>query len=251
MVTQTLVTAVVFLVILIGLRFCWVRWCLLLEWHFSEGFAAPFETCRELVFWGAIAVSCVLASGAVGAILFEAAQVGLSFEWGILAPKAARLDPAQGLKRLGTSLAECVPGLVRLGVYAVFVFFFLSAALERFSSRDLLDRTGHLGDAIRLGGWLGGGALGCLAVFAGWEYLSQRKRFYRELSMSTDEVRRELKDDEGDPFIRAARRALHEELSFGERVRRIRRARVVVVARAGHSAEDRAATGERSRTVGM
>jgi len=190
-------------------------------------------------------------SGAVGAILFEAAQVGLSFEWGVIAPKASRLDPAQGAVRLGASLRECVPWVARLGVYSVFVFFFLSSALGRLGSRDLLDRIGYLGEALRLAGSLGGGALGCLAVFAGWDYMSQRKRFYRELSMSTDEIRRELKDDEGDPFVRAARRALHEDLSFGERVRRIRRARVVVVARSQHGEGAATPTEPRSRAVGM
>lgn len=233
MVTQVCVTAGMLAVAFLSLRFCWVRWCLLLEWHFSEGFVDPLATVGEVVVGGMIGVGSVLIAGVCVAILVEAAQVGLSFEWGILAPKAERIDLVRGVRRLGAGVRDCGPAIVRLGVYGVFVFFIVVQALHRLSTRDLFDRAGYLADALRLGVSLGGGALACLGIFAGWDYLTQRKRYYRDLSMSSDEIQREFKENEGDPYVRATRRSLHEEMSFGERVRRIRKARVVVVARGG------------------
>jgi type III secretory pathway component EscU len=47
--------------------------------------------------------------------------------------------------------------------------------------------------------------------------------------MSLDEMRKEHRDDAGDPQIRAVRFALHQSMTFDEMVARTRRANVVVV----------------------
>jgi type III secretory pathway component EscU len=76
------------------------------------------------------------------------------------------------------------------------------------------------------------GLRGCVAILvvAGVvDYQIRRRRYHRELSMSHEELQRELREDEGDPVMKAHRRAVQEVLSMEELVSRVRKARVVVV----------------------
>jgi type III secretion protein U len=57
----------------------------------------------------------------------------------------------------------------------------------------------------------------------------KRREYLTELSMSHDEMRRESKDEEGDPLVKSMRRSLHEQLLMQDLVKRVRKARVVVV----------------------
>ena len=72
----------------------------------------------------------------------------------------------------------------------------------------------------------GGGALTVLAM-AG--YGMARWRFFRQQSMSLEELREEFKQEEGDPHIRAARKHEHEMLVMGEIEKRVRQAKVIIV----------------------
>ena len=71
-----------------------------------------------------------------------------------------------------------------------------------------------------------------LVAFGVLDYLIHRKRFYSELSMSHEELKREQRDQDGDPFLRMTRRAEHEMLMQQDIVARVRRAKVLVVERA-------------------
>lgn len=71
------------------------------------------------------------------------------------------------------------------------------------------------------------------AIFLGAvEYVVKRRKYRAELSMSFDELRQELKEEEGDPQIRAARRQLHQALAYEELVARVRTSKVLIVERA-------------------
>lgn len=61
------------------------------------------------------------------------------------------------------------------------------------------------------------------------ELLWNRKKHFDDLSMSMDEMRDEMKDSEGDPHVKAERKALHRRLSFDQAVAKIRQSKVVIV----------------------
>ena len=66
-------------------------------------------------------------------------------------------------------------------------------------------------------------------LLGGIDYLYRKHQYYRELSMSTDEVRREFRETEGDPHFKAERSAIHEELLAQDVATRIRKCKVVLV----------------------
>ena len=67
-----------------------------------------------------------------------------------------------------------------------------------------------------------------LAGLAIADYLFQRWQFDREHMMTQDELRRELRETEGDPHVRARVRQIHREMSRRRMMAEVPRADVVV-----------------------
>jgi flagellar biosynthesis protein FlhB len=65
--------------------------------------------------------------------------------------------------------------------------------------------------------------LGAIDVFL------TRRRFFEKMKMTKDEIKREMKEDEGDPHIRGARKRRHRELRRGAIAVEVPRADAVVV----------------------
>lgn len=72
-------------------------------------------------------------------------------------------------------------------------------------------------------------ALAAMALVAAADFLLQRARHHKRLKMTREEVRRELKEDEGDPLIRSRRRRRARELAKSRVAQDVPRADVVVV----------------------
>jgi len=63
------------------------------------------------------------------------------------------------------------------------------------------------------------------------DFAHKRWRWLRAHSMSAMELRDEVRDDEGDPFLRRQQREVHESLVLADLEARVRRAKVIVVQR--------------------
>ncbi len=63
---------------------------------------------------------------------------------------------------------------------------------------------------------------------AALDYAVQRWNFMKNLKMTKDEVKREYKQDEGDPHIKGERKRLHREMAFGDTRKAVKKADVVV-----------------------
>lgn len=71
--------------------------------------------------------------------------------------------------------------------------------------------------------------LTALALVAGVDLAVTHLRFRRKMKMTKDELRREYKEDEGDPLIRSRRRRRHRELAKAQVAVEVPRADVVLV----------------------
>jgi flagellar biosynthesis protein FlhB len=168
-----------------------------------------------------------LAAGSIVAAIQARGAVSV----GTLAPKPERLDPAAGLKRLVA--ARTAVELVKTWLKVAVVLGALVSAV--------LDRRGELG------GWLavqGEGAFALvlevawsaavrsaalLAVASAADVLVQRRLHERDLRMTKDEVRRDSKEEEGDPHVRSARRQAHREIAMQQMIDAARTATFVAV----------------------
>jgi type III secretion protein U len=152
-----------------------------------------------------VAGAAMLAAGAAAAL-----QAGPGFTAEVLRPKPERLDPLRGLRRLLSpgQLASAALGGLKAAVLLLLVWAWLRSAAPALASLPRLDPAAlprALPLLTRLVARLAGAAL----VLGALDLLLVRRRHRRALMMSRDEVRRELKDDEGDPAHRAERRRLH------------------------------------------
>jgi type III secretion protein U len=167
--------------------------------------AAAWDVAR----WSLPAAAAALLAGALASLAL--AGPGLSPE--ALRPRWDRIDPAAGLRRLLSpgQAALALLGLLKAAALVAVALAWLRAAaaglsgLPRAGPAGLLRAAPLLFDlALRL-------AAASLAFGLGDAALA-RWRHLRSLRMTRDEVRREQKDDEGDPLHRAERRRRHRAL---------------------------------------
>lgn len=141
--------------------------------------------------------------------------------------KPERLSPSENLKRMLSR--EAVVTAAR----ATIAFLCAGAALAPACAAiyGLALRAGN-SQAVAQSAWNGAlraAAIACIvgAVFAAADYGLQLRRWRMRLRMSADELRRDQKEQDGDPLARGRRRALHRRISRGS-LRRVRDAAFVV-----------------------
>jgi flagellar biosynthetic protein FlhB len=166
---------------------------------------------------------------AVG-IVASVAQTGFQINTEKLAPDFDKLNPANGVSRL-FSVAALVRGLlailkvVALGLAAYLVLSPRAGVVMALST----DRLAWAAPAawalvIRLALYL----TAAVALVAVLDYLYQRYRFEQSLRMTKEEVKRELKEEEGDPQIKARLRQLARERIRRRMLSQVPKATVVV-----------------------
>jgi type III secretion YscU/HrpY family protein len=173
----------------------------------------------------------------IGAVAMVAAavqflQVKALFAPKVVKPKLEKLNPIEGFKNIffkAKTYVELLKNLVKFAVIAALVYFNLRADL-----RDvLLSARVDPGAAASLAGNLLFRLLyqvgGAFLIIGGADYMLQ-KRFHRKnLMMSKHDVKREMKESEGDEHIKHARKQLHEEMLSHSTVQNVARADAVIV----------------------
>jgi type III secretion protein U len=173
-----------------------------------------------------------LGGAMLGAVVAGLATSGWAPTTAVLAPRLERIDPLAGLRRLftwrtATELARCLAaGLLLMSVLVAGAWVLLPSAirlpgLERPAAGLILLRP----EALRI--W--SRALLLATAIGILDLILARRRHHRSLRMSRDEVRREHREQEGDPRHRAHRRASHRQLVLAGRARGVKAASVVVV----------------------
>lgn len=175
-----------------------------------------------------IPVVCVVA---VVTLLAGGLQVGAVFAPKAITPKLSRVSPLTGLKRIFSmrTLIELVKVSVKFCALGGAVWLLCSHLMPVLFTAQYLPDSGILPLATQMVGRLAWTAVGVYAVFAAFDLWYQRMEYRRRHRMSKDEVRREHKEMEGDPHVRAMRRQLQHELSLQQMLENVRTASVVIV----------------------
>lgn len=183
---------------------------------------SDFPPMQEALCWGVVvgvgftfvslagvAAVCSLMSCAFGGLVMSAKPI--SFQ-------PNRLNPVEGLLRLGGSLRDGWQLLLRLMFCIVVLVAFWSVGQPFHNPQSFLWRLM----------WIAVGAFVISGVVDG---VLRRRKFFSDLRMTDEEVRRESRESDGDPLIKAMQRSMRESLSRGEMIRRLRRSAVLVVRR--------------------
>lgn len=156
----------------------------------------------------------------LAAVLGQGATGGLGFTPGLLAPKAERLNPLAGLKRLFGSqgLVELLKALIKAALLLGLTWLLFARNLPRIAGLSALplDAAGRAaaGLALDLLLWLSAGLL----LIAAADLPLQIVRWLKRLRMTKQDVKDEYKQQEGSPEVRAAlRRAARDALKRSSR----------------------------------
>lgn len=149
------------------------------------------------------------------AVVSNLAQVGFFLNSKSLAPKWSMLDPLKGLKRLfaPTSFFNLAKGMVKLAVVGWVGWQFLAGRWEQLFE---LHGVPPAQAAPILAGMAHGMALqmaAALLLVAALDYVYQRWQMERQLKMTKQEVKDEIKESEGNPEIKGRLRQRQRELS--------------------------------------
>ena len=181
--------------------------------------------------WLWVALSApVLGSAALISGLLGFVQTGGAFTASRFAPDFGRIDPFNGIKGLFT--LERVFSLFR-SLLAALAVGWLAWGVLRDHIADVASTVGR-SEAVATSAWLLGkqllwGAALVGLVLGGVDYFFVRRAWLARHRMTKDEVKREHRESEGDPEIKAARRRAHQEALAGSMIAAVKNATVLVV----------------------
>lgn len=190
---------------------------------------------------GAVAVmrAAAFAAAPVGVVMLAAAaggaagsflQTGLLFTPKRLAPDLSKLNPMEGLKRLFglDNLLVFAKSLSRLLAVAGVIWWVLKPRTATLQALVALDPAAILPVAMTLLRAMLMAALVLLAVSAGLDWVLARRRFMNQMKMSREEVKREQKESEGDPHLKAKVRQIRMQRAKSRMMQNMKKATLVI-----------------------
>lgn len=172
----------------------------------------------------------IVAAGLLAGLLAGFVQVGGVMAWSRLVPQLSRLNPAEGMKNLWSlrNLVNLAKMLLKTALLVATLGWLIVESLDPSVQSGFTRPISILALIVKLLMLLFGWAALIYIVMALIDIMHQRHEFNQKMKMSIDEVRREHKEDEGDPHIEAKRRQLAREVQFASLSDRIGYASVVV-----------------------
>jgi len=235
--SQDLPAAVLLLGVVVALRILGPNILRRLLDAWGRLFAAPAYGPREVVELMAVmaqvlmvTVTPILAIGAALVLLANLVQVGWLMSWEPLQPDFSRLNPVTGLMRLFDlrAMMRLVMSTAKMAVVAAVAVFTLWEFHEDISSSaalgvwPLVSYTGYVIFilCVRLAV--------ALLVLALIDYAWQKWKFEQDLRMTREEVKEELRRQEGDPVVRQRRRRVQMQLAMQRMQFEVPKADVVI-----------------------
>jgi flagellar biosynthetic protein FlhB len=177
-------------------------------------------------------LACVPLFGLIvlAALLAPLALGGWSFSTEALMPQFDRLNPLSGLKRMFSmqALMELGKALAKFAVVGVVAVMVLWSDANELLSLGREPSGAAIGHAIRLCGqaliWMSAGLL----LIAGIDVPYQLWSYAKQLKMTREEVRQEMKESEGSPEIKGRIRQVQQQLARQRMMQDVPKADVVV-----------------------
>ena len=166
----------------------------------------------------------------VVAILANFLQVGFLWSVESLAPKASKIDPVAGLKKIFSKrslveLAKSVAKVLIVGWAAVSVLkddFSLLIPLIYQEDVKILGLLGQLSFKVAIRcAWV-------IALLAILDYIYQKWEFEQKLKMTKQEVKDEFKQTEGDPMVKSRIRSIQREMARRRMMEEVPKSDVVI-----------------------
>lgn len=163
-------------------------------------------------------------------VVIEFLQVGPVLSLGKVKPSLDKMNPAEGLKKMFSvdNLVELVKSVMKssalIGI-GVFVIYKMLAQLMMLPYAPA--------EAMGSGIWYGLVRIVIWTIFVFFfvsaiDVWYQKFSYTKQLRMSRRDIQQEVKESEGDPYVKSRRRQLHQEWSQQSMLNAVRQSNVVV-----------------------
>jgi type III secretion YscU/HrpY family protein len=178
----------------------------------------PFANAAPRLGWQALmvllgAVAAVIVPVALVGALAGFIQAGPVMTAEKIKPKADNLNPAKGLKRMFSmdNLLELLKSICKTAIVGSIAWLTIKSVLPSLPLlvNGLPDKVGpafwHV--SLTLLAWAGGAFVLVSAADFAW----QRYSYLKKMRMSLSDIRREMKEEEGDPHLKGHRKQLQQQ----------------------------------------
>ena len=157
-------------------------------------------------------------------------QFGLLWSGEQLMPKLDKISPLAGLKRMFSlrALSEFIKGILKIVVVASVAWFLLSPAVQEMNKLIGMEMVQLIAQIQQLVRRLLIGVFSVMAAVAIFDVIYQRYEHIKQLRMSRQELKDEMKETEGDPLIKGRLRQLRMERARKRMMAEVPKADVVV-----------------------
>lgn len=192
--------------------------------------ATFWELGKAAVFTMGKVLAPIFGAAIVADLVIGYAQVGgiLSFE--PLKPQMNKLNPIEGLKNIfkATTFIELIKNIAKI----ILVFLFAYQSIRKHVADLLLSSKVDMIQSLQITGSILFDFMirVCIAfaVIAIIDYAVQHWQFMKQMKMSKEEVKREYKQDEGDPEVKRERKRIHRDMVFGDARQAVKKSSAVV-----------------------
>jgi len=176
-----------------------------------------------------ISVPMVMAT-AVAGVVGNIIQVGMLISFEPVTPNFNKIHPKNWFKKVISkkNLFEFGKSLFKILFLVFLLKWLIEGSLQDLTRAPLYGVDGLLTVLAHI---LRRIVLYCAAVYvaiSALDYLLQKYLHIKELMMTKDEVKREFKEMEGDPHIKAKRKQLHQEMIMNDTMEKVKKSSVLI-----------------------
>lgn len=158
------------------------------------------------------------------------AQVGLLFTTQTLKPSLDKLNPVTGLQRMfgARAFVQLLMGLAKMCLLGVVTWLTLRSRIDVLANASHMPHLTMVGMAAELVYTLGLRLAIVLLLLALIDFIYQRYKTERDLRMTKEEVKEEMRRMDGDPMVKKRRREVQMQLSLQRMKAAVPKADVVI-----------------------
>ncbi len=167
----------------------------------------------------------------ITAFIAAVSQVGFKMSFKAMAPKAEKFNIFKGIKRVffsPTSFVEVLKSLLKLAVISSVVYYVMSDFLLQSTNLievSVSEITAFMIKAVFQLTWK---IAIIYALFAAIDFIYQKYSFKKQMMMTKQEVKEEVRQTEGDPFIKSRIRKIQHSVSRSRMMQEVAKADVVI-----------------------
>lgn len=207
-------------------------WRFLLQQAFASdlGWLGAFRLWKLIITLNFFPLLIAGAGVALAGLSIQMAMTGFGFAGSKLAPDFSRLNPISKLKDLPSqNMGQLMQALAMLTIFGAVVWVQMSGwipALVRLPLEQLPTALGEIAVTIRD---LLNKAILVFALLGAVDFIRQKMKFNKEMRMSKQEIRDEIKESEGSPRMKQRIRRLQRDAARRRMMQEVPKATAVIV----------------------